>query len=143
MQDVVRDGMAAGALGLSVSREKGHFDPQGVPSRHCRPTNREIFALRRRAATWRPARSSRRRPYVELKDGMMRRLAEQAAASSTTACRKTMRRPNEWKEHMARIEDRGDGHPRLSDVQPEPGHARFHDEEYPGIPGLPTGTRSC
>ena len=30
MQDVVRDGMAAGALGLSVSREKGHFDPQGV-----------------------------------------------------------------------------------------------------------------
>src|SRR6185295_15158846 len=29
MQDVVRDGMRAGALGLSVSREKGHFDPQG------------------------------------------------------------------------------------------------------------------
>jgi hypothetical protein len=29
MQDVVREGMTAGALGLSVSREKGHFDPQG------------------------------------------------------------------------------------------------------------------
>ena len=31
MQDVVRDGMKAGALGLSVSREQGHYDPQGVP----------------------------------------------------------------------------------------------------------------
>src|SRR5438132_5234984 len=27
MQDVVRDGMKAGALGLSVSRETGHYDP--------------------------------------------------------------------------------------------------------------------
>lgn len=27
MQDVVRDGMKAGALGLSISREKGHYDP--------------------------------------------------------------------------------------------------------------------
>src|SRR5258708_17031446 len=30
MQAVVRDGMEAGALGLSVSRNKGHYDPQGV-----------------------------------------------------------------------------------------------------------------
>ena len=30
MQDLVRDGMKAGALGLSVSRNQGHFDPQGV-----------------------------------------------------------------------------------------------------------------
>ncbi|HEX5452882.1 MAG TPA: amidohydrolase family protein, partial [Stellaceae bacterium] len=30
MQGLVRDGMEAGALGLSVSRNQGHFDPQGV-----------------------------------------------------------------------------------------------------------------
>src|SRR5216683_5446653 len=30
MQGLVRDGMKAGALGLSVSRNQGHFDPQGV-----------------------------------------------------------------------------------------------------------------
>src|SRR6202795_1925526 len=31
MRGIVRDGMLAGALGLSVSRNKGHYDPQGVP----------------------------------------------------------------------------------------------------------------
>src|SRR5947209_4649111 len=30
MQGLVRDGMQAGALGLSVSRNQGHFDPQGI-----------------------------------------------------------------------------------------------------------------
>ena len=30
MRDIVRDAMQAGALGLSVSRKRGHTDPQGV-----------------------------------------------------------------------------------------------------------------
>ncbi len=30
MQQLVRQGIQAGALGLSVSRNRGHFDPQGV-----------------------------------------------------------------------------------------------------------------
>ena len=30
MRDIVRDAMQAGALGLSVSKNKGHTDPQGV-----------------------------------------------------------------------------------------------------------------
>jgi len=30
MRNLVRDGMKAGALGLSVSRNQGHYDPQGV-----------------------------------------------------------------------------------------------------------------
>src|ERR1700744_3228818 len=45
MQDVVRDGMQAGALGLSVSREKGHFDPQGVHIPALWADEKEIFAL--------------------------------------------------------------------------------------------------
>src|SRR5262249_18261452 len=45
MQDVVRDGMKAGALGLSVSREKGHYDPQGVHIPALWADEEEIFAL--------------------------------------------------------------------------------------------------
>ena len=50
MQDVVRDGMKAGALGLSVSRNKGHYDPQGVHIPALWADEKEIFALARRAA---------------------------------------------------------------------------------------------
>ena len=58
MQDVVREGMAAGALGLSVSREKGHFDPQGVhiPALWA-DEQRDLRALPTCCATWAPARS--------------------------------------------------------------------------------------
>jgi len=45
MQGVVRDGMRAGALGLSVSREKGHYDPQGVHIPALWADETEIFAL--------------------------------------------------------------------------------------------------
>ena len=58
MRDVVRDGMAAGALGLSVSREKGHFDPQGVLIPALWADENEIFAdLPTCCARWAPARS--------------------------------------------------------------------------------------
>src|SRR5947209_7956126 len=44
--------------------------------------------------------------YVELKDGMMRRLAEATGRTVVyNSLSQTMRRPNEWKEHMARIEE--------------------------------------
>ena len=58
MQDVVRDGMEAGALGLSVSREKGHFDPQGVhdPGAVGRREG-DLRALPTCCARWAPARS--------------------------------------------------------------------------------------
>ena len=45
MQDLVRDGMKAGALGLSVSRNQGHFDPQGVHIPAIWADEKEIFAL--------------------------------------------------------------------------------------------------
>ena len=57
MQDVVRDGMAAGALGLSVSREKGHFDPQGVLIPALWADEKEIFALADVLREMAPARS--------------------------------------------------------------------------------------
>ncbi len=107
MRDVVRDGMQAGALGLSVSREKGHFDPQGVPIPALWADENEIFAL---ADVLRDMGTGTIQAgggqYVELKDGMMRRLAEASGRTVVyNSLSQTMRRPNEWKEHMARIEE--------------------------------------
>jgi len=107
MQDVVRGGMQAGALGLSVSREKGHFDPQGVPIPALWADEKEIFAisdvLRDMSTGTIQAGGGQ---YVEMKDGMMRRLAEATGRTVVyNSLSQTMRRPNEWKEHMARIEE--------------------------------------
>src|SRR5437660_7244983 len=77
MQDVVRDGMQAGALGLSVSREKGHFDPQGVPIPALWADEQEIFALAdvlRELGTGTIQAGGGQ--YAQLKNGMLRRLAE-------------------------------------------------------------------
>jgi N-acyl-D-amino-acid deacylase len=107
MQDVVRDGMQAGALGLSVSREKGHFDPQGVHIPALWADEQEIFALAdvlRDMATGTIQAGGGQ--YVELKDGMMRRLAEASGRTVVyNSLSHTMRRPDEWKIHMARIEE--------------------------------------
>src|SRR5437899_1831103 len=107
MQEVVRDGMQAGALGLSVSREKGHFDPQGVLIPALWADETEIFAL---ADVLRDMGTGTIQAgggqYVELKDGMMRRLAESSGRTVVyNSLSQTMRRPDEWKIHMARIEE--------------------------------------
>ena len=59
MQAVVRDGMEGGALGLSVSRNKGHYDPQGVHIPACGPTRRKFSRSPTCCAKWAPASSSR------------------------------------------------------------------------------------
>jgi N-acyl-D-amino-acid deacylase len=107
MQAVVRQGMEAGALGLSVSREKGHFDPQGVPIPALWADEKEIFAL---ADVLREMGTGTIQcgggQYVELKDGMMRRLgAETGRMVVYNSLSQTMRRPDEWKVHMARAEE--------------------------------------
>ncbi len=107
MQEVVRDGMQAGALGLSVSREKGHYDPQGVPIPALWADEQEIFALAdvlREMGTGTIQAGGGQ--YVELKDGMMRRLAEACGRTVVyNSLSQTMRRPDEWKTHMARVEE--------------------------------------
>ncbi|HTV88798.1 MAG TPA: amidohydrolase family protein [Stellaceae bacterium] len=107
MQEIVRDGLKAGALGLSISREKGHYDPQGVPIPALWADEAEIFALGdvlRELGTGTIQAGGGQ--YVELKDGMIRRLA--AATGRTVVYNSLMqnaRRPDEWKTHMARVEE--------------------------------------
>ena len=107
MQDVVRDGMAAGALGLSISREKGHYDPQGVPIPALWADEAEIFALGdvlRDMSTGTIQAGGGQ--YVELKDGMIRRLAEATGRTVVyNSLSQNARRPDEWKTHMARVEE--------------------------------------
>jgi N-acyl-D-amino-acid deacylase len=107
MQDVVRQGMEAGALGLSVSREKGHFDPERVPIPALWADEKEVFAL---ADVLRDMGTGTIQAgggqYVELKDGMMRRLAEATGRTVVyNSLSQTMRRPDEWKQHMARVDE--------------------------------------
>jgi N-acyl-D-aspartate/D-glutamate deacylase len=45
MRRVVGEAITAGALGLSFDKQKGHFDPQGVPLPAVWATEEEIFAL--------------------------------------------------------------------------------------------------
>jgi len=107
MQDVVRDGMKAGALGLSVSRNKGHYDPQGVHIPALWANEEEIFALGdvlRELGTGIIQSGGGR--AAELKDGLMARLSE--ATGRTVIYNnlgQNLREPDAWKKHMARIEE--------------------------------------
>ena len=107
MQDVVRDGMTAGALGLSLSRQKGHYDPQGVPIPALWASDEEIFAL---ADVLRELSTGTIQVGggvdQELENGLMSRLAE---ASGRTVVynnlAQSVRWPEKWKQHMARVDE--------------------------------------
>jgi N-acyl-D-aspartate/D-glutamate deacylase len=106
MQDVVRQGMQAGALGLSVSRNKGHYDPQGVHIPALWADEAEIFALGdvlRDMGTGVIQSGGGRE--AELKNQLMSRLSE--ATGRTVVYNNlghTLRKPEQWKELMAQVE---------------------------------------
>src|SRR5919106_4855757 len=107
MQEVVREGMKAGALGLSVSRNKGHYDPQGKHIPALLADEEEIFALAdvlRELGTGIVQCGGGRAP--ELRDGLMARISE--ATGRTVIYNnlgQTMRDPDAWKKHMARLDE--------------------------------------
>jgi N-acyl-D-amino-acid deacylase len=107
MQDVVREAMTAGALGLSLSRQKGHFDPQGVPIPALWASDEEIFALGdvlRELATGTIQVGGG--VDQELKDGMMARLADATGRIVVyNSLSQTVRSPDKWKQHIARVDE--------------------------------------
>src|SRR5947208_14470894 len=106
MQGLVRDGMKAGALGLSVSRNQGHFDPQGTHIPAIWADEKEIFALGdvlRELGTG--IIQSGGGNGAEMKDALMSRLSE--ATGRTVVYNnlgQTMRRPGQWQKHMAQVD---------------------------------------
>jgi N-acyl-D-aspartate/D-glutamate deacylase len=106
MQGLVRDGMEAGALGLSVSRNQGHYDPQGVHIPALWADEREIFALGGvlgRMGTG--VIQSGGGNGAEMKDGLMSRLAEATGRTVVyNNLSQSMRRPDQWKKQMVQID---------------------------------------
>src|ERR1051325_11468246 len=106
MQAVVRDGMDGGALGLSVSRNQGHYDPQGVHIPAIWADEKEIFAIAdvlRELGTG--LVQSGGGNGAEMKDALMSRLSE--ATGRTVVYNnlgQTMRRPGQWQKHMAQVD---------------------------------------
>ncbi|MPZ42461.1 MAG: amidohydrolase family protein [Betaproteobacteria bacterium] len=107
MQEVVRGGMKAGALGLSVSRNKGHYDPQGKHIPALWADEAEIFALAdvlRELGTGIVQCGGGRAP--ELKEGLMARLSEATGRTVIyNSLGQTYRDPDAWKTHMARLDE--------------------------------------
>ena len=106
MQDLVRDGMTAGALGLSVSRNQGHYDPQGVHIPALWADEKEIFALGdvlRELGTG--LIQSGGGNGAEVKNALMSRLSEATGRTVVyNNLSQSMRRPDEWKKQMAQID---------------------------------------
>lgn len=107
MQGVVRDGIEAGALGLSVSRNRGHYDPQGVHIPAIWADEKEIFALGdvlRELGTGIIQSGGGR--AAELDNQLMSRLAEATGRVVVyNNLGQSARKPDEWKQHMARVEE--------------------------------------
>jgi N-acyl-D-amino-acid deacylase len=107
MQQLVRDGMEAGALGLSVSRNKGHYDPQGVHIPALWADEKEIFALAdvlRDMSTGIIQSGGGRE--AEMNDGLMARLAEATGRPVVyNNLGQSVRRPGQWKTHMDRVNE--------------------------------------
>jgi N-acyl-D-amino-acid deacylase len=106
MQALVRDGMKAGALGLSVSRNEGHYDPQGVHIPALWADEREIFALGdvlRELGTG--TIQSGGGNGAEMKNALMSRLSEATGRPVVyNNLSQSMRRPDQWKKQMAQVD---------------------------------------
>jgi N-acyl-D-aspartate/D-glutamate deacylase len=106
MQGLVRDGMKAGALGVSVSRNQGHFDPQGVHIPAIWAEEKEIFALGdvlRELGTG--IIQSGGGNGAEMKNALMSRLSEATGRTVVyNNLNQSMRRPDEWKKQMAQVD---------------------------------------
>ena len=106
MRSIVRDAMEAGALGLSISRNKGHFDPQGVPVPALWAEEKELFALcdvLRELGTG--IIQSGGGNGAEVKDGLMSRLSEATGRPVIyNNLSHSLRRPGQWKEQMAKVD---------------------------------------
>jgi N-acyl-D-aspartate/D-glutamate deacylase len=107
MQQIVREGMEAGALGLSVSRNKGHYDPQGVHIPALWADEKEIFALAEVLGEMGTGiLQSGGGREAEMASGLMARLAEATGRPVVyNNLGQSVRRPGQWKDHMDRVDE--------------------------------------
>jgi N-acyl-D-aspartate/D-glutamate deacylase len=107
MRRIVRDGITAGALGLSVSRNRGHYDPQGVHIPAIWAEEEEIFAIADVLSEMGTGTiQSGGGRDAELQNGLMTRLAEATGRQLVyNNLGQSARQPESWKKHMALVDD--------------------------------------
>jgi N-acyl-D-aspartate/D-glutamate deacylase len=107
MRQVVHDAMQAGALGLSISRNRGHYDPQGVHIPAIWAEEEEIFALADvLGELGTGVIQSGGGRAAELKNRLMSRLAEATGRQVVyNNLGQTVREPDAWKELMAIVDE--------------------------------------
>lgn len=107
MASVLRDGMEAGALGLSISQNRAHYDPQGVLIPAIWANEEETFALGhvlQELGTGMIQSGGGR--FAEIKDRMMTRLSDATGRQVVyNNLSHSARKPNEWKELMAIVDE--------------------------------------
>jgi N-acyl-D-amino-acid deacylase len=106
MRDVLRDALAAGALGLSITRNMNHFDIAGqrIPAA-CAPES-ELFALAdvlREVGTGVIQCGGGTNP--ELKDGLLSRISQACGRPVMyNTLLEQARQPGRWRTHLAHVE---------------------------------------
>ena len=107
MQQIVRDAMEAGALGLSITRNKGHYDPQGVHVPGFWAQEEELFALGDVLSDLGTGiiQSGGGRA-AELENRLMSRLSEATGRQVIyNNLGQTVRDPDAWKDLMAIVDE--------------------------------------
>ena len=107
MQAIVREGISAGALGVSFDRDRGHYDPQGVSIPALWASEEEIFAmgdvLRELGTGIMQCGDGR---SVEIESRMMSRLSQATGRQVVyNDLGQSVKRPDEWKELIAVVDE--------------------------------------
>ncbi|HWP56455.1 MAG TPA: amidohydrolase family protein [Candidatus Acidoferrales bacterium] len=107
MRDIVREGLEAGALGLSVTRNMSHFDVEGKRIPAAVAPEEELIALAKVLGEMGTgAIQSGGGAGPELKSGLMSRLSEASGRSVIyNQIQQSAFAPERWKEHLARVEE--------------------------------------
>ena len=107
MKGIVREALTAGALGMSITRHKGHFDPQGVLIPAAWASEEEIFSLcdvLRELGTGVIQGGAGR--AAEIDNRLMSRVAEATGRQVLyNQLKQEVRKPNEWKELIALVDE--------------------------------------
>lgn len=107
MQDLIREGMEAGALGLSITRNRNHFDLEGKRIAGACATEDELFAVTdvlRQIGTG----------VIQCGGGAIPEIESRLISRLSAACGRrilyntisqTVRAPERWKQHLAVVEE--------------------------------------
>ena len=141
MRGIIREGMQEGALGLSVSKNRGHYDPQGVHIPAFWAEEAEIFALADVLSELGVGTiQSGGGRDAELDNRLMTRLAEACGRQLVyNNLGQSVRQPEAWKQHMALIDETAKAGIRANPLcTPNSNMTRFTMRNTQAFRGIPS-----